>query len=147
MRELSIEQKTKVYDPELKKSEDDKIWEEIRDFICWTVDNGCITKYQCERSNFWLVWLEKQRDKKPTWSEEDMAMLDSAIAFVEHSAFTTIGKGKSSVVAWLKSLKDRYTWKPSDEQMEICETPSNSIKKIMPILKFFYQDLEKPMEE
>ena len=41
------------------------------------------------------------------WSEEDVAMLDSAIAFVEHSAFTKIGKGKNNVIAWLKSLKER----------------------------------------
>ena len=41
------------------------------------------------------------------WSEEDVALLDSAIAFVEHSAFTTIGKGKNNVIDWLKHLKDR----------------------------------------
>lgn len=57
-------------------------------------------------------------EQNPTWSEEDAAMLDSAIAFVEHSAFTTIGKGKGVVVAWLKSLKHQSTWKPSDAQMK-----------------------------
>ena len=29
-----------------------------------------------------------------------------------------ISKAPYGCVAWLKSLKDRYTWKPSDEQME-----------------------------
>lgn len=60
------------------------------------------------------------------WSEEDVAMLDSAIAFVSHSPFTVIGKGKSNVIAWLKSIKDRVgcevncttTWKPSEEIMK-----------------------------
>lgn len=28
------------------------------------------------------------------------------------------------VINWLKSLKDRYTWKPSDEQMLVLELAS-----------------------
>ena len=52
--------------------------------------------------------LEKQAEQKSAaCSEEDVAMLDSAIAFVEHSPFTTIGKGKNNVIAWLKNLKDK----------------------------------------
>lgn len=80
------------------------------------------------------------------WSEEDAAMLDSAIAFVEHSAFTTVGKGKGGVVAWLKSLKDRYAWKPSDEQMDalLVKIPiENSYNKVDNILKSLYSDLKR----
>lgn len=61
---------------------------------------------------------------KQEWSKEDIEMLNSAILFVEHSAFTTIGKGKNNVIAWLKNLRDRVKpqprqeWKPSKEQMD-----------------------------
>ena len=48
--------------------------------------------------------------------EEDIAMLDSAIAFVEHSAFTTIGKGKNNVIAWLKSIRDKAQPQPQPKQ-------------------------------
>ena len=65
----------------------------------WCEDRGCIGfawEDDCE-----LV------EHNPSWSEEDVAMLDSAIAFVEHSPFSTIGKGKNNVIAWLKNLKDK----------------------------------------
>ena len=84
----------------------------------------------------------KQGEQKPAWSEEDMALLDSAIAFVEHSPFTTIGKGKGGVVDWLKSLKERYTWKPSDEQMEaLWEAYKGGEEQAA--LASLYQDLKK----
>ena len=65
----------------------------------WCEDRGCIGfawEDDCE-----LV------EHNPSWSEEDVAMLDSTIAFVEHSPFSTIGKGKNNVIAWLKNLKDK----------------------------------------
>ena len=34
-------------------------------------------------------------------------------------------KQKEELVNWLKSLKDRYTWKPSDEQMLAINTAIN----------------------
>lgn len=51
--------------PELVDSEDSRIRKEIRDFICWATDKGCITKEQVEKSNSWLAWLEKQGEQKP----------------------------------------------------------------------------------
>jgi hypothetical protein len=42
---------------------------------------------------------------------------------------------------WLNSLKERYTWKPSDEQMDmlkIAVSTSNSI-----VLDSLYNDLKK----
>ena len=52
---------------------------------------------------------------KQEWSEEDIEMLNSAILFVEHSAFTTIGKGKNNVISWLKNLRDRVKPQPRHE--------------------------------
>lgn len=69
-----------------------------------------------------LTWLEKQGEQNHVeWSEEDIEMLNSTISFVEHSAFTTIGKGKNNVISWLKSLKDKVQpkteWSEEDEKM------------------------------
>ena len=56
---------------------------------------------------------EKQDEQKLAWSEEDDRMLDKCIK----AACSNYYPGISSVRDWLKSLKERYTWKPSDEQM------------------------------
>ena len=59
--------------------------------------------------------------KKSAWSEEDENMLD----FYEKDYNNLLGNWKTKDVIehrmqfrkWLKSLKERYTWKPSDKQM------------------------------
>ena len=55
-------------------------------------------------------------EQKPAWSEEDEKK------FVDACIMLDWYKGNNWWTAqyikdWLKSLKDRYTWKPSDEQM------------------------------
>lgn len=57
-------------------------------------------------------------EQKPTWSEEDNVMMYKLLAVVE-LYYDRDGDDldKQSCIDWLKSLKDRYTWKPSDEQM------------------------------
>ena len=50
------------------------------------------------------------------WSEEDERNLNDAILFIETGTYSL---DKDNLINWLKSLKDRYTWKPSDEQMKI----------------------------
>ena len=55
-------------------------------------------------------------EQKPAWSEEDEKK------FVDACIMLDCYKGNNWWTAqyikdWLKSLKDRYTWKPSDEQM------------------------------
>ena len=63
--------------------------------------------------------LEKQGEQKSIWSEEDENRFSNLIYLVEHS---DEGKGtKEGFVKFinrLKSLKEIYTWKPSEEQME-----------------------------
>lgn len=62
---------------------------------------------ELERRN----WLVKQGEQKPEWSEEDEAKLKSVLFHIEDVE-------NKDVISWLESLKDRYTWKPSDEQIE-----------------------------
>ena len=51
--------------PELLESEDERMRKEIRDFICWAIDRGSITKEQREQSTSWISWLNKQGECKP----------------------------------------------------------------------------------
>jgi len=73
--------------------------------------------------------LEKQGGQKPTeWSEEDEGFRNLLIAImkVEHPEGMFEANGITPfcgavsvhrVIDWLKSLKDKYTWKPTEEQM------------------------------
>jgi hypothetical protein len=50
-------------------------------------------------------------------------------------------------IAWFKSLKDRYTWKPSKEQMGVIEAVINNRSFQRRYLDSLYQDLLKLREE
>ena len=74
-----------------------------------------------------LTWLEKQGEQNLSWSEEDERIrqdIENLIHFalkdgsaVSPGADTT----KEDALKLLKSLKERYAWKPSDEQIETLE--------------------------
>lgn len=51
------------------------------------------------------------------WSEEDEKMLDGIIEASTHHCYLNI-----TDINWLKFLKERYTWKPSKEQLHILES-------------------------
>ena len=58
--------------------------------------------------------VKKLYEQKPAeWSEEDEEMLDNAV----YACLNIYGKD-SDTVNWLKSLKPRNMWKPSDEQIK-----------------------------
>jgi hypothetical protein len=60
-----------------------------------------------ENAVLWLKSLRPQPNQE--WSEEDKNMLQSILD--EYKSMPTEKR------YWLKSLKYRYTWKPSDEQI------------------------------
>lgn len=68
----------------------------------------------------------KKIEQKPTeWSDRDWyyySKLESFLEVKDHYSPTESSSGYQKDVhetlIWLKSLKERYTWKPSDEQME-----------------------------
>ena len=74
----------------------------------YQTDDG-ILSHKCA-----ITAVKKLYKQKPTeWSEEDKERLTSCIQLLKTSdGFDTIN------TKWLKSLKERYTWKPSDEQMD-----------------------------
>ena len=109
-----------------------------KDGIGQYLDNGeCkkIAKYMQEE------WSKKlSTEQKPAWSEDDTILIDNCISLIEDIP------GTEEEQNWLKSLKERYAWKPSDEQMDalLVKIPiENSCNKVDNILKSLYSDLKK----
>ena len=105
------------------------------------------------------IWFEDEDDwkfvvnaadeeQKQEWSEEDEEILNDAIGAVWAADYYTYDD-KQEIENWLKSLKDRYTWKPSDEQMQVlvwCK-PLFVEPKSKGILESLINDLKKLKEE
>ena len=128
--------------PELKESDDDRIRKELTQNLKERFGTRGSMGGNLDMPRV-LAWLEKQGEKKPTiemksaeenlgidsetynkvvdeciygeqnptWSEDDEEMLRRYIS----AAF---GHGYLKECDWLKSLKPRNRWKPSDEQMK-----------------------------
>ena len=60
-------------------------------------------------------------EQKPAWSEEDNIHLTNAILAAEKE-----WGSESYTSKWLKSLKDRYTWNPNEEQIEALESATEN---------------------
>lgn len=63
----------------------------------------------------------KKIEQKPTWSKEDESNFQGIIDELKankHNAPDYDLPTYDRFLSWLKSIKDRYTWKPSDEQMK-----------------------------
>ena len=109
--------------PELKESKNEKIRKgiikSIKDLSTDWLELHGITKGDA------LSWLEKQSEQKPaTWSGENTETISRVISIVKWAAYSDHShpilndKGAIELVEQLKSLKERYIWKPSDEQIE-----------------------------
>lgn len=68
----------------------------------------------------------KKIEQKPAWSEEDELIVAKILCICNDfersfesslSSTKVIKEDVDKIDNWLKSLKERYTWKPSDEQM------------------------------
>lgn len=103
--------------PELKESEDEKIRKEL---ITHCRNTRCVTEEGAERIAKWIAWLEKQDKNKSAWSEEDkdhlIGITQTINGAIKHNVISK--KTGDMQVDWLKTLKQRYIWKPSDEQLE-----------------------------
>ena len=100
-----------------------------------------------------IIWLNLLKDRvipqpKQEWSKEDDKMINSIAV---HLNATTGGIPEDRAWAdkfmnWLKSLKERTTWKPSGEQMEVLLSEVKAWTKGCPkqiVLESLYQDLKK----
>ena len=126
--------------PELAKSEDERIRKELKEaFEAYDIEstwNGIPI-----RSIF--AWLEKQKEQKPAWSEEDEKMLRTIISDGSRGV-----ELDSKQISFLKSL--RPSWKPSEEQMSmllaVVNDPNNAGSESCHLsLESLYNDLKKLM--
>ena len=107
---------------------------------------------EVRRQEFLSGWLKSLKDRlqpqqKPAWSNEDEKMIEFWNLYYEHQVGDMPNKDVVENLEkfrdWLKALKERYTWKPSDEQMK-------QLHKYCPDnrpLTQLYQDLKKLREE
>ncbi len=85
--------------------------------------------------------------KPAEWSEEDEKMIQDIINDIAIAREQVYCKSRcEDEINWLKSLKDRHTWKPSDEQIRPLEYAIDYFKKKKndtTYLESLYQDLLK----
>ena len=86
----------------------------------------------------------KKIEQKSAWSEEDEKFLKTALWHISYS----VSNGKNTdehcdTTDWLKSLKERYTWKPTDAQMESLDLLSRGEGSRHIILRSLYNSLQK----
>ena len=95
----------------------------------------------------------KKGEKPTTWSEEDEMFVHGLIRGLAakrdihgHTTFSSDCIDITEAINWLKSLKKRYTWKPSDEQIKALEamlTVSPQSPAITSALLGLYEQLKK----
>ena len=92
------------------------------------------------------VWQVGWLNKKPAeWSEEDEKMIQSLILGIDKYVFFAGIKSKK-IITWLKSLRPKPHWKPSEEQIEaLWETIDFAPETFKPkcTLESLYNDLKK----
>ena len=86
------------------------------------------------------------KEQKPAWSEEDERKIQDCIDAVSRVNLFKVYY-QNELVGWLKSLKTRYTWKPSDEQVEALYKYAEQNNYDGSILTSLYNDLKKLREE
>ena len=91
-------------------------------------------------------------NKKPAWSEEDERNLQGIIDEIEANKNDAPDYDVATYnrfLSWLKSLKERYTWKPSEEQMNTLEYYMHTLvcNEHKEVLFGLYADLKKLREK
>lgn len=124
--------------PELAESDDERIRKEIismfetldrKDWIAWLEKRGeqkdILEDATIDNNEDGLIAdTIKAKGKQKPLSEEDIATISRVISIVKWAAYSNHShpilnnESATELVERLKSLKDRYAFKPSDEQMK-----------------------------
>lgn len=106
--------------------------------------------FEVGRLDVFRLAVEKEIPQpRQEWSEEDENRFNNLIFLVEHSDENKATKeGFIKFINKLKSLKYRYTWKPSDRQMKAIEHICDGNYNVdLDILDSIYKDFKKLREE
>lgn len=86
----------------------------------------------------------ENKQKPIIWGEEEDRKLGAAIDLVNATSEVWSKQYQQEYIDWLKSLKERYTWKPSDEQLDLLYDVLNPCDGFnREVLESLYQDLKK----
>ena len=136
-----------------------KVWNEEDErmliWLCRIVHSQRVGKVitlreESELGEWMDKWLNHNPQPKQEWSEEDKRILSTLTKYLENKGGGIDGWECSFLANWLKSLKDRYAWKPSKEQMEAIKDAIEFLgctKKVREDLKSLYEQLKKLREE
>lgn len=125
---VSAEAKEAMYDKPVWSEEDIRNIDDIDSVLFYDKD---LPEDTCVRLRNWLKSLKDRVQPQPMqeWSCGDEAHLHSLIThleqWIERHPNTTGADIQGENIAWLKSLRFRNTWKPSEEQMEVLNTISS----------------------
>lgn len=104
----------------------------------------------CDKNSWWedfKAYTSCIIEQKPaSWSKEDEKQARQ-IERIVHNGCTQ--KLQKQIADWFESLKERYTWKPSEEQMNTLEYYMHTIicNEHKEVLFGLYADLKKLKEE
>ena len=158
-RMISAEAREALYDKSVGKAEPFDKYEGLSDFertladICigWIGEEPGWKQYIKDNSDVLLrIAAEKFKsiqdapsEQRPAWSEEDDYNLQCMIAKVVSDIQNgNIGRNQE-LIDWLKSLKQRYTWKPSEEQMKVLSIYADQNNSHGSVLTSLFDDLKK----
>ena len=165
--------------PELKESEDDRMIQYFKDLAPFDNADELYEKYGFSHKDAiaWLEKQCEQKiktpeeslgidsctynkivdeciygEQNPAWSEKDNEHVNSLLKRLDgfcRKEFTTTRFAINEDENWLKSLKDKYTWKPSKEQMNTLEYYMHTLvcNEHKEVLFGLYADLKKLMEK
>lgn len=107
--------------PETKESEEEKLSSKLHECVCRAINNDMLPyeerKYISEQVIPYLENLEKQKDQKATWSEEDEDALDIAMRIINNGGDDCAGiLDSNKALKWLKSIKERVIHCPQNQQ-------------------------------
>ena len=137
-----IEELVKRWDLQPKGNEDESI---INDLLDYFDEDKCL-KHEV---NDIVKWLKTIKPQQKGWSENEIKMLDNLITYLDGRK-NLLEDIKRTYIDWLKSLKDKYTWKPSEAQMKALHdlnlTGNISYARQGQVLIELYNDLKKLKE-
>ena len=86
-------------------------------------------------------------EQKPAWSEDDEKQARQIERIVHNDGCTQ--KLQKQIADWFESLKEKYTWKPSEEQMNTLEYYMHTLicNEHKEVLFGLYADLKKLREK
>lgn len=98
--------------------EDEKFFKTALWHLSYSISNGNDTNIYCDITNWFRTLKNRVKPQsRQEWSEDDEKMFKEACGVVSAADYYSCDD-KEKIEDWLKAIKERYAWKPSDEQID-----------------------------